>query len=304
MKFNIEDFIDEMHEYVQVDQNKDDFVYGNYADWDEFRSDYEEELLEYFSINLPWDKGLTLDEYFLFLNQSSLTRTNIIEDFSLNDLEINDDATSTEELIVYFPEYSKDIVNSIFDYYEVPSGFANEYELPEEFQFWRSELYEEYEEYEMYVNHPIIFDDYIESLADVKEKFSTIDDDLIRKSLLLSSFIISENFFKSIIVQKAPSVEELDEFHSNIVVNHMNNQVNGTSTQRNKLFKKLYGKEAPKQEWIELRNALAHDIDSAKISEESITYTNLKTDKEKTYQFNYLFDKQIKFAEDIAALIQ
>ena len=43
-KFNIEDWeID-----VEQETGNDDYIYGNYVDWDEFRTTEEENLLSYF----------------------------------------------------------------------------------------------------------------------------------------------------------------------------------------------------------------------------------------------------------------
>ncbi len=37
-----------------VEVGNDGFAYGNYVDWDSFRRENEEELLDYFGVDLPW----------------------------------------------------------------------------------------------------------------------------------------------------------------------------------------------------------------------------------------------------------
>jgi len=37
----------------EVETGSDDFVYGNYVEWDRFRRENEEALLDYFGIELP-----------------------------------------------------------------------------------------------------------------------------------------------------------------------------------------------------------------------------------------------------------
>ncbi|MCB5953342.1 hypothetical protein LI951_14830 [Enterococcus sp. BWT-B8] len=68
---------------------------------------------------------------------------------------------------------------------------------------------------------------------------------------------------------------------------------------RNTFFKKLFGEKAPKQEWIDLRNSLAHDIESSTIVDGTIIYENLKTKTEENFFIDDLFMKQLEFAEEL-----
>ncbi len=64
-KFNFKDFeID-----PEMETGNDDQVYGNYVDWDEFRENNEDELLQYFDIYLPWDEDIDLEHYIKFITQ-------------------------------------------------------------------------------------------------------------------------------------------------------------------------------------------------------------------------------------------
>ena len=70
-KFNIEDWeID-----VEQETGNDDYIYGNYVDWDEFRTTEEENLLSYFEVDIPWGKEISCQEFFDFLSQEVFYNT-------------------------------------------------------------------------------------------------------------------------------------------------------------------------------------------------------------------------------------
>ncbi|MCB5953341.1 hypothetical protein LI951_14825 [Enterococcus sp. BWT-B8] len=149
--FNHKDFDIE----TEVDIGHDDFVYGNYVDWDRFRQECEIEILEYFEIYLPWGKEISIEEYFAFISQDCFTDSSMISDFSLDSLPVQGTADSISEIVIEFPRRNRDMISAIFDYHEVPSGFEQEYELPEELQYWPNIIEEEYDEYDYYMNNPI-----------------------------------------------------------------------------------------------------------------------------------------------------
>ncbi|MDU8930075.1 hypothetical protein [Lactococcus cremoris] len=64
-KFNHEEFDIE----PEIETGNEGQAYGNYVNWDEFRTTQEEEILEYFDIYLPWDEKICLEDYMRFLNQ-------------------------------------------------------------------------------------------------------------------------------------------------------------------------------------------------------------------------------------------
>lgn len=49
--FELNDWIDIVADYIETNVGKDDFVYGNYIDWDSFRNDHGEEVLESLDID-------------------------------------------------------------------------------------------------------------------------------------------------------------------------------------------------------------------------------------------------------------
>lgn len=97
-KFNIEDWeID-----VEQETGNDDYIYGNYVDWDEFRTTEEENLLSYFEVDIPWGKEISCQEFFDFLSQEVFYNTSIINSYPFEDLEIIETGPVMSDLLFYF----------------------------------------------------------------------------------------------------------------------------------------------------------------------------------------------------------
>ena len=201
-KFNYKDWDIE----PEVETGNDGFIQGHYFDWDKFRQEKEEDLLSSFDVHLPWNEKLNLSGYIEFVNQEVFENTSIISDWDLDKLEIVTQGNDISEIIIQFPTRndcnSDDIVSAIFDYYEVPFGTDYEDDLPEELQYWHTMLENDYleNEYEYYKKYPLKFRTYEQAIFDIQSKVSNSFDDLSKKSLILSSFIISESLLKSAIV--------------------------------------------------------------------------------------------------------
>lgn len=304
-KFNHEDWDIE----PEVETGNDDFIYGNYFDWDTFRKDEEENLLSSFDVYLPWSEELTWEEYSNFFNQEVFEHTSIINDWGLDNLQIVKLGSVLSELTLQFPSRndsnSDDIVSAILDYYEVPSGTDYEHDLPEDLQYWNSMLRNDFleYEYEYYKNYPLTFRDYEQTISDIQTKVTSSFDALTMKSLLLSSFIISESLLKSAIVDKIPVENNISDFSKEILSKEIDNKLRGSVDKRNELFKKLFNKKAPKQEWVHLRNSLAHDIESSTIQGEDITYTSLNDGKDYTFKIDDLFQQQKDFYNELKVII-
>ncbi len=304
-KFNYEDWDIE----PELETGNDDIVYGYYVDWDGFRQKNKEDLLSSFDVHLPWGERLYLSEYLEFLNQEVFENTSIISDWDLDKLQIVTQGNNISEIIIQFPTSndcnSDEIVSAIFDYYEVPSGTEYEYELPEKLQYWNTMLENDYHEneYEYYKKYPLEFRTYEQTIFDIQSKVNNSLDILSKKSLILSSFIISESLLKSAIVSKIPEETAISEFSKKILSTEINNKLRGSVDKRNALFKQLFKEKAPKQEWVNLRNSLAHDIESSIIQGNEITYTSLSDGKEYTVNFDDLFKQQITFYKELQQII-
>lgn len=298
--FNHEDFDIE----TEVETGNDDFVYGNYVDWDSFRKENEESLIEYFDVLLPWEKEISVSEYYDLINQDYFKNTSIIEDYDLDQLPLIEEADNISEVIIQFPSFNGRIISDIFDYFGVPSGVEYEYELPENLQYWHNMLKVDEDEYEYYKSNPIKFIDFENTINEIKEKVVDASDDLSKKSLILSSMIISESLFKSILVEKIPNETNISEFSKNILTSEINKKLRGNVKIRNGLFKELFGERAPEQMWTNLRNSLAHDIESSTIEGENILFNNLKTNEENSFSIEELFAKQLEFGQALQNIME
>lgn len=293
MKFNHRDWdID-----TDVEMGNDDFIYGNYVEWDRFRYEREEDLLDYFDVELPWGKSLTLQEYTAITSQEIFKNLNLIKEFLENGL-LTEDTNGLIKFIERNNKISDKLISSIFDYYGVPSGTEYEYDLPEYLRYWESDF-----DYNDYKKYPIKVDRYEETINQIFDDIYYNKNELVKKSLILSSLIITESMFKSVIVEKIPEDNEISEFGKEILQREINKILRGNVDGKNTLFKKLYKEKAPEQNWINLRNSLAHDIEGSEITKNEITYLNLKTDRRETYFLTNLKKDLIDFCKEIKRII-
>ena len=290
---------------TEVETGNDDFVFGNYVEWDRFRDENEEELLDYLGVDLPWGKSLTLHEYIDFISQDIFQKTNLIQEYIEDKLLMDNTSELLYGISIKFiernNEVSDDLISNIFDYYGVPSGTEYEYELPEYLRYWQDDFSDF--DYDNYKKYPIKVEKYEHTINCIFNDIDSATEQLIKKSLVLSSLIITESMFKSVIVEKIPKDNEISEFGKEIIQSEINNILRGNNEGRNKLFNKLYKKKAPSQNWINLRNSLAHDIESSSIIKDEIKYLNLKTDMEEKYLISSLKQNLIKFCKDLKDII-
>jgi hypothetical protein len=290
---------------TEVETGNDDFVFGNYVEWDRFRDENEEELLDYLGVDLPWGKSLTLHEYIDFISQDIFQKTNLIQEYIEDKLLMENTSELLYDISIKFiernNEVSDNLISNIFDYYGVPSGMEYEYELPEYLRYWQDDFSDF--DYDNYKKYPIKVEKYEHTINCIFNDIDSATEQLIKKSLVLSSLIITESMFKSVIVEKIPKDNEISEFGKEIIQSEINNILRGNNEGRNKLFNKLYKKKAPSQNWINLRNSLAHDIESSSIIKDEIKYLNLKTDMEEKYLISSLKQNLIKFCKDLKDII-
>jgi len=300
-EFNIHDWDIE----AELDENKDHFIYGNYVDWDRFRHENEENLLVHFDIYLPWSKKLNINEYIEFIGQEFFKDTNLLNKYEFDKLSICKQGTNVSNLQIQFVNQddieSNNLISDIFDYYGVPSGTEYEHELPEELQYWSKQFDEDYE-YEYYKTYPLEINDYKNTVSDIQIKISNNEDKLVKKSLILASLIISESLFKSIISNNFPEEKNISTFSKKIIDDYINEKLKKDNSRR-ELFKIIFNVDkAPKQNWIQLRNSLAHDIESSELIEGEIKYSDSKGNVF-SYQIEELFKELFQFAEELEDII-
>ena len=301
MKFNAEDWEIE----AEVETGNDDFIYGNYVDWDRFRQEYKNELLDSFGVNLPWGESLTLQEYIEVISQEVFQKTKLCQKYLEDNLLIENTNKLLYDISLKFiernNEVTEDLISDIFNYYEVPNGTKYEIELPEHLRYWQDDFSDF--DYDNYKKYPIEVEEYEHTINNIFYDINSATEQLIKKSLILSSLIITESMFKSVIVEKIPQDNDISEFGKKILKDEINKSLRGSNKSRNDLFKKLYKVDAPNQKWTNLRNSLAHDIESSSISENEITYLNLTNDVEEKYIISNLEQDLIEYCKGLKGII-
>lgn len=271
--FNSKDWQEQLSDYLDQETGTDDITYGNYVEWDRFREDYEEQLLAEACIELPWGKNLSMQEYIDLSSELSNLGVKSIENLNEN-LKV--------KFIDRNHEIADFIVSECLDSYGVPCGTEYEQELPTELTYWNNTLDNSENELLAYINYPIEVNLFDEKINNIFSEIEATSDELTKKSLLLAAFSITESMFKSVIVNKIPQENNISDFSKKILAVEIDKKLRGTSDIKNQLFKELYSTPAPQQNWINVRNSLAHDIESSSIRNDQITYLNLKTKNEET----------------------
>lgn len=307
--FDYKEWLDEIREVTDIEEGTDDIIYGNYVDWDRFRIQFENELLINAGFELPWGKTLTFNEYiqliFNFIAEYKLH----LDDFLINEIIFNSETEYLYDIIVNFIERDTKagdlIVSKLLDLYGVPSGTAYEKcdALPNELTYWDRMIFND-DELISYYRYPVNFIDYEDKINAIFQKIKDTSDNLIKKSLLLSSFSITESMFKSSIVEKITRELYGPEYVQKITRQAISKKLRGSVEERRDLFKEVYKIQAPSLIWNDLRNSLAHDIEESQIKNNIITYTNLKNNKLVEMNIDELKRKQIEFFYEIKRIIQ
>lgn len=294
--FNYKNWKEEILFYLDQETGTDDFIYGNYVEWDRFRQDYEEELLAEAGIELPWGKILSMREYNDLLLELSNMEVESVE--YLNealDLEI--------KFIDRDNEIADIIVSECLNRHGVPCGTEYEQELPTALTYWNNIVDSSESELLAYIDYPIEVNLFGTKIDNIFSKIENTSDELIKKSLLLSAFSIAESMLKSVIVEKIPRENNISDFSKKILLDEIDKKIRGNSKTRNQLFKDLYNTPVPKQNWINARNSLAHDIEDSSISDGQLTYLNLKLKKDESYLLSELKNSLLNFWKNIKNIL-
>lgn len=298
--FDYKEWIDEITDYIDQETGTDNIIYGNYIEWDRFREAYGDELLLSEGGKLPWGKRLTFDKYneliFNFIAEYKLK----LSDFLKDEITFYSETEYLYDIIVNFIERETEvgnlIVSKLLDFYGVPSGtgYENGVDFPTELTYSHMMIYDE-NELMMYYRYPIDFEDYENKINDIFQKIKNTSDNLIKKSLLLSSFIITESMFKSSIVEKIPRELYGPEYVQKITKKAIDKKLRGSVEERRILFKDVYNRQAPSLSWNDLRNSLAHDIEASQIENDIISFTILRNGKIVEMSIAELRRQQIDF---------
>lgn len=246
-------FLNDMHDILnpitETEESNDGFVYGNCIVWpnlSDLSHSIKEELLKYFGFP-EW--GLIRKNRFI----------DTIENLDISE-QIKEDALATIETM-YDEDNNDDLIVELFRTLKVPSGTFYENDnsnyFPESEKYWQT-----YDDDELFLHGTksieMLYFETIDNLEKSRTLISEQFDDLILKSLLFSSFALSESFLKNIIVQKA----EAEEADLGRTLNKLKN-----GKQKKELFSNLFnvGEEECEIPYWELRNILAHDINNVDV---------------------------------------
>lgn len=173
-------------------------------------------------------------------------KTNLCQEYLEDNLLIEDTGGLLYDISIKFikrnNEVSNDLISNIFDYYGVPSGTEYESELPEYLRYWQDDFSDF--DYDNYKKYPIKVEKYEQTIHDIFNDINSTTEQLIKKSLVLSSLIITESMFKSVIAEKIPEDNKISEFGKEILQSEINKTLRGNNEGKNKLFKKLYKKSS------------------------------------------------------------
>lgn len=300
-KFNFKDFeID-----PEMETGNDDQVYGNYVDWDEFRENNEDELLQYFDIYLPWDEDIDLEHYIKFITQPLMKEfKGLLTERAFDTLKYKaDEVRFINDIVIKFPTKEPSIVDEIFDFCGVPSGTDYEYDLPEELQFWPAVLGHDDDDYLYFQNSTFSLDNHKEMLEEIEGKINEIDDELIQKSLLLTTMIFSEILLKSLITKKIPNSDTLDDINNKILNKSINKKLRGGIDDIRGFFNEVYGEKAPKLKWAPLRNLLTHEFNNCTINDNNVYYTDQKTQQTEYWNMELIIQQQKTFNSELSKKI-
>lgn len=298
----LQDMIDILDPYVGTSEGNDGFIYGNYVEWP-LISDLDEDtivqLLEYFDISLPFGKNVFISDIIFNELDWKLDRAKrtLIKDSLMYDL----DELCLQEFI--FPSLVdlRDIVNIILKSCGVPEGTINEhdYEMPESLKFWQED-----NEFEYYNEHGIEFLNFKNQLKTIEERVKNENDNITIKALILSAFIFTESFTKSIISKLLPEIvsEITNVGFRKRILKSINNDIK-TKHGREDLFWTISGKKLPPVNNWDLRNSLAHDIGVPVVKGTCIEYLD-KKNIQNTITFDEIFENLLKYGTLVDELIK
>ena len=293
----------DLENYIFVEEGNDGFIYGNYIDFPSFRKDHEEEILLNAGYDIPFGENMLVEDYI----DTIYDLRNLLNGYSFDHLKelvfcdgfcFNSD--STVKFIDRDSDLADEIVNKIFDNYGVPNDYVYEHDLPDKFKYWYDPLDEQ--EYLDYINYPIELDEYHLQIINIFYLINTTKAEITKKSPILASLVFAESLLKSVISKGLPKYDGILLFYKEIISEKIDKDLKYNNT-RNALFNKIYGEKVPEQNWIDLRNSLAHDIGKASIDGNRIKFYNMKRKKDDAYDIEQLRIDLIEFENNLKVII-
>lgn len=299
--FNYRDY--DFENYIDVEEGGEGFIYGNYVDFQRFRQDCEEELLIDAGANIPFGETLSIEEYIDFIyDLKDLVNADIFD--QLKEKVFGSNFIFASKSVVKFIDrdnnLADELVNYILDNFGVPGDYVYEQDLPDYLKYWYDTSEEQ--EYLDYINYPIEIDEFDRQVKINFDLLNNQKDEIIKKSIILASLVFAESLLKSVITRGLPNDDGILPFYREIIGEKIDKDLRYNNS-RNALFKKIYGEKLPAQNWIDLRNSLAHDIGNASIDGNTIRFYNMNHEKDDAYDIDQLKSDLIELGNNLKGII-
>ncbi|GEM_PF-4444803 len=271
--------------YDDIESSKDGFVFGGYIDWPSL-DDYEDfqvkEVMSLLGIDIPFGSSINPFEFYEILKIIQNSEEELYEAICDEAIIIKEDEeVSTEYFINSIMDYEvqiptvarlKSSITELFEKYGIPQGLHYEYDegMPESSKYWPLEMDED-----LYFIKQINFNEYKNEIDKIKSKILNEEDELVKKSLMLTIFVLSESYVSSLIVSNLPERDEnlIDKAYEKIIQQYISENIR-TRKGRKELVKKFYNTDIPAMPHTKLRDALAHEINKVDLKNSRFKYDN------------------------------
>lgn len=271
--------------YDDIESSKDGFVFGGYIDWpslDDYEDFQVEEVMSLLGIDIPFGSSINPFKFYEILKIIQNSEEELYEAICDEAIIIKEDEeVSTEDFINSIMDYEvqiptvdrlKSSITELFEKYGIPQGLHYEYDegMPESSKYWPLEMDED-----LYFIKQINFNEYKNEIDKIKSKILNEDDELVKKSLMLTIFVLSESYVSSLIVSNLPERDEnlIDKAYEKIIQQYISENIR-TRKGRKELVKKIYNTDIPAMPHTKLRDALAHEIDKVDLKNNRFKYDN------------------------------
>lgn len=279
--------------YDDIESNKDGFVFGGYIEWPSF-DDYEdfqiEEVMSLLGIDIPFGSSINLFEFYEIFKSIQNMEEELYEAICDEVIIIKEckeyDEVRIEDFINLIMKYEVQIptvdrlkspIIELFENYGIPQGTHYELDegMPESSKYWPLEMDEDF-----YFLKFINFSEYKNEIDKIKSKILNEEDELIKKSLMLTIFVLSESYVSSLIVSNLPERDEnlINEAYEKIIQQYISDNIR-TRKGRKELVKQFYNTDMPTMPHTKLRDTLAHEIDKVDLKDNCFKYDNSRKNK-------------------------
>lgn len=271
--------------YDDIESSKDGFVFGGYIDWpslDDYEDFQVEEVMSLLGIDIPFGSSINPFEFYEILKIIQNSEEELYEAICDEAIIIKEDEeVSTEYFINSIMDYEvqiptvdrlKSSITELFEKYGIPQGLHYEYDegMPESSKYWPLEMDED-----LYFIKQINFNEYKNEIDKIKSKILNEEDELVKKSLMLTIFVLSESYVSSLIVSNLPERDEnlIDKAYEKIIQQYISENIR-TRKGRKELVKKFYNTDIPAMPHTKLRDDLAHEINKVDLKNSRFKYDN------------------------------